>query len=447
MKNFIAFYVLLVLILWSTACNHLEVEPVDLLTDQTTITNANTTESALLGLYSGLQNPYGLDIMRMDLLSDETNDKLNRPDPEGQLDGNAVLASNFLVEGVWQALYKIIRQTNFILERVPRITTIPVAQRESYLAEAYFIRAFCNFQLVRYFGGVPLLLTTDIGPDSSPARVSRNEVFDQIIEDLQQAEAALPVSYNDPDEFKTRATRTAATALLARAYLYTEDWIRAEEIATQVIDKDLYQMETNYTNLYNKNSPEVIWELFYPVLGDNFTAYYSFPGTLGGIYGLAPSDKIVAAFEPGDQRFEASLRMYTDGTFYIYKYRDPNINGSQDRPILLRLAELYLIRAEARAQLDNTTGAAQDINVIRSRVGLSNTSATSKEALLLAIEQERFVEFCFENHRFPDLVRTGRANAVLGAHNPNGWQPTDQLLPLPQSEMILNPNLVQNEGY
>ncbi|MCG8319849.1 MAG: RagB/SusD family nutrient uptake outer membrane protein [Cytophagales bacterium] len=445
MKNFIIFYFFLVLALWSTACDHLEVKPVDLLTDETAITDASTAESALLGLYHRLQN---LPLMVLDLVSDESNDKIGRPDPEGQLDTNSVLATNFIIGRFWSDLYGVIHQANFIFEHVQQITTIEAAQREAFLAEALFIRGFCYLLLTKYFGDIPLVLSTDVGPESSPVRASTNQVFEQVIEDLQQAEAALPVSYDDLDEFKTRVTQTAAIALLARVYLYKQDWGNAEESATQVIERDLYQLETDYTNLYNKNSPEVIWELFYSAtVNGNSLARTFFPRSLGGVYFIAPSNSMIAAFEPDDQRFDASIRRDADGTFYVYKYREPKTSGSQDRFIFLRLSELYLIRAEARAQLDNLPGTIQDVNVIRNRAGLSNTGATGKEALLLVIEQERFVEFCFENHRFADLVRTGRVDAVLGAHNALGWQPSDQRLPIPQNELILNPNLTQNEGY
>jgi hypothetical protein len=116
--------------------------------------------------------------------------------------------------------------------------------------------------------------------------------------------------------------------------------------------------------------------------------------------------------------------------------------------MVLRLAEQYLIRAEARARLGKVPESQADINAIRSRSGLSNTTAADPAALLLAIEKERQVELFSEwGHRWLDLKRTGRADAVLGAEKPTDWQPTDALYPIPQNEILSNPLLTQNLGY
>jgi hypothetical protein len=157
---------------------------------------------------------------------------------------------------------------------------------------------------------------------------------------------------------------------------------------------------------------------------------------------------LVDAFEPGDLRKSAYLKYHPEGDsgyYYVNKYSDRIL--LTDRPKLFRLAEQYLIRAEARAQLGEN-GAAADINVIRKRAGLPPTKASTKSELLEAIAQERFVEFCFEGDRWPDLKRTGKIDSIMHMYKPDSWQITDQLLPVPSTELGTNPNLnPQNPGY
>ena len=165
-------------------------------------------------------------------------------------------------------------------------------------------------------------------------------------------------------------------------------------------------------------------------------------------------DDLINAFEAGDERSTNWVGRFTDVTgtwYYPFKYKVQD--GNQAVPItealtLLRLAEQFLIRAEARTQQGNFTGAQEDLNMIRNRAGLANTTANDQSSLLMAIEHERRVElFTESNHRWFDLKRTRRADAVLGGIKSN-WQPTDVLYPIPQSDFDKNSNLKpQNPGY
>ena len=178
-------------------------------------------------------------------------------------------------------------------------------------------------------------------------------------------------------------------------------------------------------------------------LGNSFL-----PFALGGRNLYVPTDQLWNAFETGDQRRDVSISTDEGGQLYVSKYPDVTLSGTFQEVKVLRLAEMYLIRAEARAQQNDIDGAVADINVIRNRAGLANTPANDQPTVLLAVEQERFVELAFEGHRWIDLVRTNRANKVMGQFNPQGWEPTDQLMPIPLAEIDLNSNILpQNPGY
>jgi hypothetical protein len=160
---------------------------------------------------------------------------------------------------------------------------------------------------------------------------------------------------------------------------------------------------------------------------------------------------LLSAFENGDQRMNKWLgkNIVNDLAYYYpYKYKVNAYSPITEFYIVLRLAEQYLIRAECRAQQDNIDGAKSDLNIIRSRAGLVNTTANNQDSMLLAISHERQVElFCEWGQRWCDLKRSGNANAILGDRKAPNWQPTDSVYPIPAYEIQNNPFLVQNAGY
>ena len=237
--------------------------------------------------------------------------------------------------------------------------------------------------------------------------------------------------------------------MLARVYLYNGQWSLAEMEATKVINQSgLYSIVPDPNNVFLANSNEAILQFYTNEQGYTLFALNVVPtGNAEPNYTLNPILK--NAFEPGDIR----KSKWIDSTNYLgivytypYKYKS-KIADNSEFDMVLRLAEQYLIRAEARAQENDISGAAQDLNVIRTRAGLPGTTATDKASLLLAIERERQVElFCEYGHRWLDLKRTNRATAVLGAEKP-GWKSTDVLYPIPLSAISTNPKLSQNPGY
>jgi hypothetical protein len=249
---------------------------------------------------------------------------------------------------------------------------------------------------------------------------------------------------------RTRVNTFAASAMLARVYLYTEQWSLAETEASRVIaNNSLYNLMDDPSQVFLANSGEAIWQFYSNANGLTYEAV-ELVATGLGIPKYDLNDQLYHAFEPGDLRKKAWIDSANVlGTWYTYpaKLRSITPNNSEYTTIL-RLGEQFLIRAEARAQLEKIGDAQDDLDAIRHRANLLPTTAGDKASLLLAIEHERQVElFCEWGHRWLDLKRTGRADAVLGAEKSAGWQSTDVLFPIPQSAINTNKSLHQNDGY
>jgi hypothetical protein len=271
-----------------------------------------------------------------------------------------------------------------------------------------------------------------------------------MISDLKDAENLLENLY--PTANRTRPNKYAAAALLARVYLYRKDWINAEAQASLIIGSGMYSLDTDLNSVFLAGSNETIWQLK-PVVPSRNTweGYLVLPASANSTPTYLLTNSLVDAFEPGDQRKVAWTKSRTFAghtVFYPVKYKVKTSSTVSEYYVVLRLAEQYLVRAEARAMQGDYSGAAEDINLIRDRVGLSPKTAATQAEILLAIEKERRVELFAEwGHRWFDLKRTARADTVLGAAKPGTWQATDVLWPIPQSQINLNPALTQNPGY
>ncbi|GAB3751350.1 RagB/SusD family nutrient uptake outer membrane protein [Spirosoma pomorum] len=363
---------------------------------------------------------------------------------------NQLLSSTAQVGTLWSSGYQYIYYANAAVEGLTASTALTPAVKDRLLGEAKVIRAFNLFYLTNLYGDVPLVTSTNFQTNATLGRTPQATVYQNIIRDLIEAEAQLPATYATTGE-KTRPNKWTATALLARAYLYTQDWTNAEAKATSLISNGGYTLVDDPNSVFLKNSTEAIWQLA-PVSPNNntFVGALTIPATNGApLYYF--TDDAPNAFEATDKRQAAWVRSYTyQGKTYKhpYKYKVKSNATVTEYLMMFRLAEQYLIRAEARAQQGNLTGAIADLNVLRNRAGLAALSTTlDKATLLLAVEQERRIELIAEwGHRWFDLKRTNRANAVLGAKK-STWKATAALYPIPQGEGLANPNLQQNPGY
>jgi starch-binding outer membrane protein, SusD/RagB family len=431
------------LVMSLAACdNVLDVNPTASIDSDQALVNARGVELAVTGAYSGLQFA-NMFAQYMPVLPELYADNLAHTGSFttlAEFDRRGIFSSNAHIQGAWQAMYNLINRANNVLAAVPNVTDFTSPELgDQYMGEAYFLRAFTYSQLVRYFGDVPVVTEPAVGIDES-SFVSRDPVatvYAQIESDLAEAIALLPAT-NQPG----RATVGAARALQARVALEQGNWQAAETAATAVIDGN-YRLLDDYAQLFSsQNIPqaEAILEVQFTLNDPTAHSFWFFPDELGGRYEYSPTESLVAAYEDGDERFAASIGQQ-GARFYGRKYF--RIGNQDDNVFALRLAEMYLARAEARARQQDFDGAQDDINAIRNRAGLDDLSlaTVTEEALIDAILQERRVEFAFEGHRFFDLRRTGRAQQVLGLSQ------AQLLWPIPQSELDRNPNLTQNPGY
>jgi hypothetical protein len=350
----------------------------------------------------------------------------------------------------WTSGYKFIYSANNAIEKL-QTSKISTNTKNKLIGECKFLRAFCYFNLVNLFGDVPLITTSDYNLNQTLARTPVDEVYNQIIADLNDAETLLPSTYGSE---KTRATKWAAISLLARVYLYNKKWTEAEAEATKIISAGGFNL-TSLNNVFIKNNPEAIWQLL-PVnpTWNTWEGFYIVPASTSTTPTYLITNTLLTSFESGDQRKSNWItnRVFNGQTVsYPSKYKIyGNGSGLNEYYTVLRLAEQYLIRAEARTELNQLSSAVADINIIRSRAGLAavNPNSNDKANLLLAIEKERRVELFAEwGHRWLDLKRTSRINTVLTALKPLTWQPTDALYPIPESEIKINSKLIQNPGY
>lgn len=374
-----------------------------------------------------------------------------------EFEENEIMPSNTRNLEVWSSAYNIIYMTNSMLEGLENSKDLTEEIRIQLEGEAKFVRAFSYFYLVNLYGPVPLLLSTDYQINARAASNSKEEVYGQILKDLQEAIGVLADDYKEGE--RTYINRFAAMALLSRVNLYQQNWTAAENWSSQVIaETGKFEIMEDLNEVFLANSREAIWQLS-PV-GNGDTSTQTNEGAIFIIHPTSPSasllklnDDLVGSFESQDKRLAYWIDIHEGiNAYYPYKYKDRNsTNNLTEYSMVLRLAEQYLIRAEARAMLDNLPGAIADLNSIRSRADipaiLETDPTLTKEILLELILNERRIELFTEwGHRWLDLKRTENTSEVLAPKKPL-WQDTDVLYPVPEQERLKNANLGQNPGY
>lgn len=362
--------------------------------------------------------------------------------------------------GFWSAPYSHIYMANAAIEGLAASSAISQPVKDQLTGEAKFLRAFCYFYLVNLFGDVPLILSTDWAKTGLVSREPATKVYEQIIADLTASQQLLAADYAFIDGKRNRANKWAATALLSRVHLYMGHWEQAKTASSAVIEQaGLYQLAGELHDVFQINGGESILQLQiinqFPFASQEGQMLIPFDSTSSPAFFL--TDVLLNAFEQGDQR----RIVWLDSTFfddgngaknYFVPFKYTVREGQQDNITqgytLLRLAEQYLIRAEAQLHLQDLTGAIEDINVIRQRAVLPDLSpALANEQIEVAIAQERRIEFFAEfGHRWLDLKRTGKVTEVLSPLKPQ-WTTHAELYPIPYSELLADPNLTQNPGY
>jgi hypothetical protein len=410
------------------------------------IVDKRSAQAALTGAYNTLSaNSYQGNTYRYitNLLSDNIkwvgNSPVNR-----EFDVYGIFTTNSRVQELWSAIYRTVNIANNIVETVPAVNDVSFSQAEKdrLRGEAYFLRALSYFDLTRLWGNVPIVSKPTLSPaDAKGIRNSkRDQVYQFIERDLDSAGALLPAIVN-----RNRANATTVKALKARLYLYQKNWAKAEEFATAIInDSASFKLVKPYSLFYSaKNTSESIFEVDYTINNKNSYAANWFQNpTSGGKKEFLPTDDLINLLKDPNTGGSRSALLFTVGGV-TYGNMNFKIATGEDQSYILRLGELYLIRAEARAEQNKLTEGVKDLNVIRNRANVpSIITVAGKEELVDKIMLERRIELAYENQRWFDLIRSGKAQQVLGITDA-----TKLLLPIPRQELLINAELTQNEGY
>jgi hypothetical protein len=419
--------------------------PPNQLTPDKVFSNSNSVIAATANLYTVLGSVDGNFIPSIGTYTDELI-TINVDATSTEFSNSSLTSINSRVLSVWQNLYSTIYKCNSLIENLQGASAIPDSIKNQSIGEAKFLRAYSHLMLTNIYDDVPLITTTNVTVNALSSKIASKQVYQQIIADLNDAVLLLPSAYTG-DGQKIRANKWAAVTLLAKSYLYNGDYTNAEIQATQVITSGQYSILANLNTVFLANSNEAIWQTWN---ANGYTTINSIPSSGKPSYQIAPS--LRNAFETGDKRQINWIKSTTiSGTTYSYPYkykqRTITTGTNAEYTMNLRLAEVYLIRGEARAQLNEINPALADLNVIRNRAGLGNISTSSQSVLLSSIFHERQVELFNEaGSRFFDLKRSGAINSILGGLKPL-WKPTASIFPIPQSEELKDPNLTQNAGY
>jgi hypothetical protein len=443
-SNYIKTVLLLsVLFLGSSCKKFLEEVPNNALPTETSITDASTARAAIIGAYDRLQQYYAASYPTLGTITTDNVIFNGTLSEYLQLDQNAIPTDNVITVSAYQGIYRTINSANSVIADVPAVAdpTLTAKEKDNILGEAYFIRALSYFDLARGWGGVQLQLepTKDLNALKGIKRSTLDQTCDQVLADLVQAEQLL----TEDATTRNRAQKSAVLALRARLHLYRKQWADAERYATQVINNPKFALVKPYNAFFTApfQTSESVLELAFSANDRNTFWNLWYPSSSGGQFTLKPSDVLVNKLnDPAIGGTRKSLIAGTGATVYGVLY---NTSGtSTDPAYLIRIAELYLIRAEARAQLNKLPEALADLNVIRLRAEVGPSTAITQAEVIKAIEDENAIEFAFEAHRWFDLTRTERAGTVLGLSNKNYW-----LFPLPFSDVQSDPDLTQNPGY
>jgi hypothetical protein len=434
--------------------------PVDQLTTELVFNNDDAVKSTITGIYgrmilSDFASGSASSITNWAALS--ADELINYSNTNTPFYTNALASGNI---GPWNQSYQMIYTANAILEGIENNSRISTAVKQQAEGEAKFIRAFCYFYLTNFYGKVPLHLSTDYRLNNIALQANEAAVYRQIIKDLLDAQSLLGTSYYTTE--RVRPNKWVATALLARVYLYTKDYVNAEILSNSIIEnKPTYSLNDDLSQVFLKNSTEAIWQLIPNTAGRNTNEAQLFIFTATPTV-VSISEDLMAAFEAGDKRrtsWTGSTTVSGKTYYYPFKYKVGNVAALTEYSMVLRLAEQYLIRAEARIHLDKIDLGVMDLNTLRLRARAAVTGSVPnplppipngllKPAALLAVERERRIELFTEwGHRWLDLKRTNRADAVLAPIKGSNWQPTDALYPIPQAEINSNPNIIQNKDY
>lgn len=442
--------------------DQLDVSPTTAIEAEGAIVDLVTLERAALGAYSALQptDYYGQRYLLYQGLYADNLLFAGTFTTDREVAARNINPSNLQIADTWETIYTVINRANIVIRAADQLDNISEEDRARVQGQMYFLRGLALFDLAKVFGGVPVVTepTTVIEEINFNPRSSLEQTYDAIISDLQAAETALQGSSIDAD----LATEWSAKALLARVYLQRGDNAQAQVYANDVIENGPYALEEDFSEIFeNEDNGEVIFEVDFTLNDQNNLGSSSDPTTPGQKFYLTAEaynallasdtlaqDASTPTMQYEDERFEATT-LQAGTRRRLIKY-DDIVNNADDVPVI-RLAEMYLIRAEAIARQGATTADAEqqvidDINMIRTRAGLPPVDNLTNAAALEEILEQRRLEFIGEGLRFMDLSRYNLLCEEVGFCEEDNAA-FRALWPIPLQQLEVNPELTQNPGY
>jgi starch-binding outer membrane protein, SusD/RagB family len=466
-------------------------QPTQYVTSEATFESADGATTAVYGMYDQMRllvvagRTQGYDLSKLSAFYADEYTLTTTNESARALYQNAVGSEANASTALWNNLYQAVYRANAVLEGIEKYgKNIPDTLQQQFQGEARFVRAWAYFVLVNMYGDVPLLLTTDYTANTVPSRAPQADVYQQIISDLVSAKEGVRAYYvnsqNKPVTTmeRVRANKDVVTAFLSKVYLYMGEWQKAEALASEVLAKTTtYSLNSNLAAAFDNSSLENILQVFE-------TQYYATnqydltianPSTTSSA--LRPgyiSDSVMNKFEAGDKRRTDWIGTRTSGAntwYYPKKYKNifPSTTAGQEYVAAMRVAELYLIRAEARIQQNQVATGIADLNTLRARARAAATTAVpnplpalpitlSRNEAMLALEKEWTREMFMEGHRWfnlkrwkginnPAISRADELMPAISAAKGGTWQPYKKLFAIPRTELEFNPNLEQNPGF
>ncbi len=492
MKSIKNIFIVVILSLLAVSCSKdfLEKAPLDSINTDNYYQTAEDAINAINGAYQPLQWPklYNMRMWTSDIMAGNSIVGAGGGDDgrETQDMANFVTATdNAGVLDLFRGPAPGILRCNIVLQKVPAID-MDEELKNRILGEAHFLRAHYYFIQVRYFGDVPLITDPQVpGDDLRPARTDKSLVYDLITEDLTTAKELLPVKSSYSSNDLGRATKGAATGLLAKVYLMLGDWNQVVTLTNEVATLG-YRLNENYADNFdvdNKNSVESLFEVQYSGnegedfwSNENQSSWLSTfqgprnSGMVAGGWGWnQPTQEFVNSYETGDKRKDVtifyngcpqfddhdydpaySLTGYNLRKFLVTKAVSATFDDSPMNFPVLRYADVLLMKAEALNNLGKTTEAETPLNLVRARAGLPAVTGKSQKQMKEIILHERRMELAFEGQRWFDLIRVDNGQWGLDfLHSIGKLNASEKhlLFPIPLKEIESNPNLTQNPGY
>lgn len=419
------------------------------------LSNENSAESAVNGVFTHMRTGGGWmsnggATIYGGLVADEFQLSVSHPIYDAFFQ-NALLPNNSTVSAsLWTPPYQTLYRCNVLIDALNTNPPLPNRTIDRLLGELLVVRALQFSLLAGFFGNVPIVTTSDYTINATLGQAKYEDVLGQALSDLQMARALL--SAEGLEQTKVRPTYWAATALLARISLYAKNYSDAFRYASEIIEEGPFQLKTDLLGIFSIDSPETIWEIapLQPT-GNTFEGGAFLPSSASRHPTITLTNAVINAFEDGDQRSDKWIGVSTAGpvpVYYAQKYQHRQSGETFEHLVVLRLAEQYLIRAEARLMDGDEYGARNDLNVLRKRAEADILSDRIIGAdLMQALRTERQCELFAEwGHRWIDLRRWGIIDNILAAEKPN-WREEWALFPLPEEQLTYNYKLTQNPGY